>query len=737
MGRLCWRLTAVFLLAATAAFGAVFSTVRGVVHDPQHRPIPGATVTLQAVNADWMSTTGTDTNGEFQIATVPLGEYTLTVSMPGFVTAEQRITVVSDASPVLHVQLDLASVSQSVTVSARPEEVPNASMTPTTTVTRADIEHTPGADRTNGLDAFTAFIPGAYVTHDQLHMRGGHQVTWLIDGVPVPNTNIASNVGPQFDPKDIDVLEVQRGSYGAEYGDRTYGVFNVVPRSGFERENEAELVVTGGSFYQTNDQGSVGGHTERFAYFVSGNGNRSDLGLGTPGTDVLHDRESGGGVFASLFFNASPSNQLRVVTSLRRDRYEIPNTPEAQETGVDDVERESDAFVNMSWVRTFHSGALLTISPFYHFNAADFDGGAGDVPVSTTDERSSHYGGLQATFSATLARRHQVQVGFYGFHQQDHQRVGLVFNDSSESDLSVRTEPSGKTTAWFAQDDVMATSWLTVTGGIRYTRFSGGVAEHAASPRAGVTVRIPGVDATARAFYGRFYQEPPLVTASGPLVDFVTSQDLALIPLHGERDEEYQVGLTLPVRGWMLDLDRFRTRATNFFDHNPVGNSNIFFPVTIDGALIRGTEVTVRSPRRWTRGEIRAAYSYQRAEGHGALTGGLTDFPDDNGTFALDHDQRHTLSITGNVLMPRQTFASATVSYGSGFPDDDSPSYLPGHTAVNLSAGKSFTQKLSLSITALNVTNRHVLIDNSLTFGGTHFNNPREIYGEIRWRFHY
>jgi outer membrane cobalamin receptor len=166
-----------------------------------------------------------------------------------------------------------------VTVSATAEGIHADSATPTTLVNRQDIQNTPGADRTNGFEAITAYVPGSYVTHDQLHVRGGHQVSWLIDGVPVPNTNIASNVGPQFDPKDIDFLEVQRGSYDAQYGDRTYGVFNVVPRTGFERNNDAELVVSAGSFYQTNDQLSLGGHTQRFAYFVSANGNRSNLGL--------------------------------------------------------------------------------------------------------------------------------------------------------------------------------------------------------------------------------------------------------------------------------------------------------------------------------------------------------------------------------------------------------------------------------------------------------------------------
>jgi len=65
--------------------------------------------------------------------------------------------------------------------------------------------------------------------------------------VAIPNTNIASNLGPQVDPKDIDAVEMQRGSYAADFGDRTYGVFDVLPRTGFERNNEAELTVSAGN----------------------------------------------------------------------------------------------------------------------------------------------------------------------------------------------------------------------------------------------------------------------------------------------------------------------------------------------------------------------------------------------------------------------------------------------------------------------------------------------------------
>ena len=85
-------------------------------------------------------------------------------------------------------------------------------------------------------------------------------------------------------------------------------------------------------------------------------------------------------------------------------------------------------------------------------------------------------------------------------------------------------------------------------------------------------------------------------------------------PLHGERDEEYQFGITMPYKGWSLDADTFRTRANNFFDHNNVGESDIFIPVTLTEALIRGWELTLRSPKLWKRAQLHLAYSNQIGE---------------------------------------------------------------------------------------------------------------------------
>jgi hypothetical protein len=46
-------------------------------------------------------------------------------------------------------------------------------------------------------------------------------------------------------------------------------------------------------------------------------------------------------------------------------------------------------------------------------------------------------------------------------------------------------------------------------------------------------------------------------------------------------------------------------------------------------------------------------------------------------------------------------------------------------------------ERFSVNVQGINVANRRVLLDNSFTFGGTHYLNPREILVQVRYRFHY
>lgn len=730
------RVFAVLCLLSLCADASVFGGVRVLVHDPQHRAVTAARVSMRDPSSGIVLSSVSDGRGVATFTSVPIGKYEVSIEADRFLKSSFVVVVTSDHVEEIHAPLKIATADQRVEVRGDAEEVSSSDPAPQTSVSRTEIAHTPGADRSNSLAFITDFVPGSTIVHDQLHVRGGHQVAWAIDGVPVPNTNIASNVGPQFDPKDIEFVEAERGAYAADYGDRTYGVFNIAPRSGFERHRLAELVLGYGSFNQTDDHLSFGDHTSNFAYYVSANGNRTDYGLEDPTFANLHNQAAGGGLFTSLTYNSRRGDQLRFAGSARADFYQVPNDPSAQVSGVRDRQREQDAFASLTWLHTLNSRTLLSVTPFYHFNRAAFEGSPAEQPAAT-DNRASSYAGGQTTLGFTSSRQN-ARVGIYGFAQSDNSLLQLQANDGSGLAFSQRQRPSGNLESVFGEDQFRPLSWFTITTGVRATWFNGDIHESAVDPRLGAALTIPKVRAVLRATYSRFYQAPPLSSVSGPLLQFALQQGVGFLPLRGERDEQRDFGVTLPFRGWTFEFDNFRTNAHNFFDHDAIGNSNIFIPLTIEHVWIRGNEVAVRSPKISGRASVHLAYSRQSVEGAGAITGGLTDFaPPATEAFYLDHDQRDTLSTGVDTVLPWRAWASANVSYGSGFLDGDGPAHLPAYATLDVALGKAFGESWSGRFTATNVTGHRHYIDLSNTFGGSHANDPRMFTVQVVYRFHY
>ena len=404
-----------------------------------------------------------------------------------------------------------------------------------------------------------------------------------------------------------------------------------------------------------------------------------------------------------------------------------------------------DAF---TWVHTFNAKTVLDVSPFYHYNSANYNPNPNDYPIATTSNRASNYGGAEANITTNIARN-TIQAGFYSWGQHDSYLFGSIFNDGSYQDFSIPDSATGGLIEEYLSDNYKATSWLTLIAGLRQSYFTSSFSEDYTYPRLGIAFQIPKLNWVFRAFYGRYYQPPPLLTASGPVVDYANANNTSFEPLHGERDEEYQFGVQIPYKGWLLDADHFQNRVNNFLDHSNIGESSIYYPVTVDGALIQAWELTLRTPHLWRYGQGHLAYSNQIAQQRGNITGGLICIPigspacDAGFNYTpVDHDQRNTLNVGYNATLPKGIYASTNVYYGSGFsngyPEPPSPylgNYLPGHATFDLTAGKQFTDNLFFSVTALNVANYRVLLDNSLTFGGFHYNDPRQIYGEVRYRF--
>ena len=767
---------AVLLLTASIpAFATVFATVHGVVHDPQHRPIAGAAVTLQAAGSDFILSATTNYEGDFELPQTPLGVYRLTIAAPGFATISQPVTVASGTNPILHIALPVASAIQTIVVQGLETSISASdTATPTTLITRADIDQTPGASRTIGMEMITDYVPGAYMTHDMLHMRGGHQTSWLIDGVAIPNTKIASNVGPQIDPKDIDSLETQRGSYASEVGDRTYGVFNVLPRNGFERNRDGELLVSAGNLYTGETQLSLGDHSAATAWYASLAGSRSNYGLAPPVAQILHDATNSESGFVSLIRNQTPKDQLRLNAQYRQDYFQVPYDPDPndweQETppggnpyyvsyGLRDGQSERDAFVIANWVHTLSPKALFSVAPFYHLNQADYDSLTSDQPVATTWHQSSNYGGGQADAHLDTGAN-SFSAGVYTFYQAENDLFGVQVNDgSASSEPSQGASASAALGEFYLSDHLRLGRYLTLLGGERFSIYhggsQGGTNEFAIYPRIGATLEIPRLHWVLRGFYGHFFQPAPLLTVSQSVLNYSNQQssgENTFTPIPSERDEEHQFGIQIPFRGWFLDVDTVKNRVNNFLDHSNLGESNMYFPIAVDGALVRAWEMTLRSPQLAHLGQFHLTYSNQITEQRGNIVGGFTcsiigDPACDLGFnyTPVDHDQRETLNSGFSSNLPLHTWFSANVYYGSGFSNglEGSPQspyqgpYLPVHTTVDVSGGHKIGERWKLSGSILNVTNHRVLQDTSITVGGFHYNDPRLISAELRYRFHF
>jgi hypothetical protein len=761
---------AIWVATAGHAYANVFSAVHGVVHDPRHRPLPGVQVTLQAADSAFALRTTTNNDGEFELPQAPIGVYLLKVAAPGFATVEQPLTVASGTNPVLHIALQLAPAVESVEVEGLGISLSATdSATPTTLITRAEIELTPGADRTIGMEMITDYVPGAYMTHDMLHMRGGHQTSWLIDGVAIPNTKIASNVGPQIDPKDIDALETQRGSYAAEVGDRTYGVFNVLPRNGFERNREGELLVSAGNLYTGETQLSFGDHSAATAWYASLTGSRSNYGLATPVASIHHDATNSESGFLSLIRNQTPKDQLRLNVQYRQDYFEVPYDPSQTDWealsgyyasfGVRDAQSERDSFVIANWIHTLSPNTLVSVAPFYHLNQADYDSLASDNPVATTWHQTSKYTGAQADLH-TDSGRNNFSAGLYSFLQAEDDLFGIVVNDgSAKSQPNTPANDNAGLVEFYLADHLRLGRYVTLLGGERFSIYRAESNESAIYPRIGTTVEVPRLHWVLRGFYGHFFQPAPPLTVSSSVLNYASnlpSGQNNFTPLLSERDEEHQFGLQIPYKGWLLDLANFKNRVNNFMDHSNLGESNMYFPIAVDGALIRAWEMTLRSPELARLGQFHLTYSNQIAQQRGNIIGGFTcSLPTDPACnlgpnyIALDHDQRETLNTGFTANLPAHTWFSTNVYYGSGFSNGlactsncknngpyDGP-YLPVHTTFDLSAGHALGSRWRLSASVLNATNHRVLLDNSVTIGGFHFNDPRLISAELRYRFHF
>jgi hypothetical protein len=246
--RHCFGLIALNVLMGVAPVWAQLSSgsITGVVADPSGGLIPTAKIVLTDVDKGFVTNATTDIAGRYLIRSVPTGNYSLTVSAPGF-ESQTRASILLDVNQNVTADFKLAIGTSANAISVVGESPLLAAEEASTgqVLNRKFIDAMPVVGRdTMGLTYLTpgtvAVLNGPPKTGsagNDFVSSGGPAWTAdvLLDGASV--TNYEQNGGllrVQYlpNPDAIEEFKVQTSSFSAEFGFTGATVVNMVMRSG-------------------------------------------------------------------------------------------------------------------------------------------------------------------------------------------------------------------------------------------------------------------------------------------------------------------------------------------------------------------------------------------------------------------------------------------------------------------------------------------------------------------------
>jgi hypothetical protein len=231
-------LITVFLLTVNLRAQDATGRIVGNVTDQSGATVQGANVTVQNTNTHDVHTTVTDKDGFYQVLSLPIGTYTVSIETAGFrkeVFEHQTLQI--NQSLRLDAKLTIGQVAETVEVIDQVPNIETVNQTVGATVTGPAIQQAPLNGR-NVLD-LAKLQPGVTETNGDstaagtFSIAGGRtdSVTFLLDGGL--NNNLLDN-GVVYNPNPDTIAEfrILESNYSAEYGRNGGGVVSVVTKSG-------------------------------------------------------------------------------------------------------------------------------------------------------------------------------------------------------------------------------------------------------------------------------------------------------------------------------------------------------------------------------------------------------------------------------------------------------------------------------------------------------------------------
>ncbi len=711
----------VFLCALPMLAQSTTGELRLAVTDPAGYGVKAA-VDLSSQGTQYRQSFETTQQGGMDAKRLPYGIYHLQIQAPGFAAVSEPVEIRSALPLERKIQLQLATVSQSVKVTDT-----NTLMDPHRPASVNEIGSEAIQNRLTALpgrslqDLVNSQPGWLYEGNAVLHPRGSeYQTQFVVNGIPLTD-NRSPSFGPEpAEAEDVESLKIYTAGIPAEYGRKMGGVVEVNTLQNGTPGLHGNFTLFGGSYdtasASTQDQYTWGKNT----LGINGSGNRTSHYL----NPVVPQNYTNNGTAARFGGNyerdLTDKDRLTLIVVHELARYQIPNEL-VQQSGAYLPNGDNDTgcpagpgagepgdcvFVpggqlqtagnfetmgSAAYQHTFTPDAMGWVHFMARSNSNDFQSNPESWPVLATQH--NYFNEVYFNSSAAIHQgRNEWKFGVEADNTFLHENLSYVIPDCDDPDdpqcpINLGILDSGAITFAFqatrpdleqsayAQDLIRLGNW-TIDLGLRWDHYQLLLNQNAFSPRLAASRYFPTLGLNIHGAYDRIFQTPSsenILLSSSPAAEALDNSVPALqLPVQPSHGNYYEVGVTQGIRNRLrVDANMFRRDVNNYADDSQILSTGISFPIAFDKAILYGAEGKIEMPN-WGPFSGFVSYSYIVGNAFYPVTGGLFLGGDainpTTGHFPDSQDQRQTLRARGRYQIAPRLWMALGADYNSGLP---------------------------------------------------------------------
>src|SRR5208282_4008004 len=719
---------AVLLWALPMLAQSTTGELRLTVTDPDGLGLK-STVELVSQGNEYRHTFTTDHQGNLDAKRLPYGIYQVQIQVQGFAEVSESVEIRSALPLDRTIRLKLASVSESVKVSASATLVDPHRAGSVNEMGLQTIENRLTALPGRSMQDLVNSEPGwLYEGNAVLHPRGSeYQTQFVVDGIPLTD-NRSPSFGPEVEADDVDSLKIYTAGIPAEFGRKMGGIVEVNTLKSADPGFHGQLSLFGGTYdtagINTQDQYAWKANT----FGLSASGNMTGHYLNPVVPENYTNNGTTGSLSLSYERDLTPKDRLILIVRHELARYQIPNelvqqngayVPNSDNTiGCPPVPpadqpgncvfipggqlQTGDNFETLgsaSYQHIFSSDVIASLHGMARDNSNDVYSNPSSWPLFATqhnDFKEIYFNGSLSVHRGRQEWKAGVESDAIFLHENFSYLIPDCANPSNpQCPITLGILDAGATTFAFAgtrpdleqsayvQDLIRLGNW-TVDAGLRWDHYQLLLNQNAVSPRLAVARYFPKTNVMLHFSYDRIFQTPSfeniLLSSSSEVQSF--EPNVLRLPVQPSHGNYFEGGASKSFFGqFRFDANLFRRAVNNYADDDQIFNTSISFPIAFEKAILYGAEAKLELPH-WKRFSGFLSESYIVGNAWFPVTGGLllgvsktciqqpagsTCLPL-SGHFPDSQDQRH--SVRGRLryqLHPRFWIAGG-IQYDTGLP---------------------------------------------------------------------